>query len=812
MTAFASDLSFALRRLARSPGFALTAIVLLALALAANACVFSEVWCLLYKPLPFAQPEQLVNVGVHWTRENQDNPMSSATLQDVAAKAHTFAQIAGWAQDWVELDNGPDSEPTGIETIVFQPQLFDVLGLRPLAGRVPNAEDARMRDPANVLVSPRFAAERFGGVEAALGQTLRTRQGQLRVVGVMPRNAPFVDTTSVWRPLMFAAQDSELHPDAMSHGVHGIARLLEGATRADAESELIALQPQLSGMQQFADKLANRLHVDTMRDLWIHDSRTALQMMPLVALLIFVIATVNACNLYLARLSLRQHETALLAALGAGRARRLRLVLIETSTLAAASMGIGLALVPLGFKLLAHFDLLPTDAPYPIDADTARVWYVGLLALTLMGALTLSTLWLQRKHGCIHEMLKQGGTRQTAGVAAQRARSGLTVMQVALTTALLIGTGLLVRSAQKLLDEDLGFDREHLAVAAIDLAEGTDAASRRATLLALRERTAALPGVASAALGSFPPFFRERPKLSNYQPPGDTETDEKLWPAANFNFADTGYFATLGQPMIMGRAFTPEETRNAAPVAIVDREFVKRHFADGNALGGRFKVYRQGQNDSMPAQRELTIVGVVGSVKMFAPDQAIERPTIYIPTDEGYSFIVRTRIAPAALEASLNAVVHEVAPTARLGAFDAMSERLDDIVRARYRLNALLEGLGALALVLAATGLYAVLAYAVHMRMAEFGVRLALGAAPARLHRDVLRQGLRLVGAGLLLGLPLAWVFTRALSSQLYRTTPFDLPTLAAVALLVAAIGLFASWWPARSASRVDPMTALRAE
>jgi putative ABC transport system permease protein len=812
MTTLGNDLRFALRRLARAPGYALTAIALLAFAFAANACVFSEVWCLLYRPLPFAQPKQLVNVDVHWIREKQDNPMSSATLQDLAAKARSFSQIAGWAEDSISLDNGPDSEPTDMEAFIFQPQLFDVLGLKPLAGRAPNADDARMRDPANVLVSPGFAAERFGGVEAALGQTLRTKEGTLRVIGVVPRNAPFAGTTSVWRPLMFSAQDTELYPDVMSHGVRVIGRLVKGATPADAEHELIALQPQLLGMQQFADKGGNRLHVKSMRNLWIHDSRIALEIMSLVVLLIFVIATVNACNLYIARLSLRQHETALLTSLGAGRARLLRLILIETLTLAVASTGIGLMLVPLGFKLLAHYDLLPLDAPYPIAADTTRVWYVGLLALGLTSALTLSALWLQRKHGRIYEMLKQGGARQTAGVAAHRARAGLTVMQVALTTALLVGTGVLVRSAQKLLNEDLGFDREHLAVAAIDFAEDTDAASRQATLLALRERTAALPGVASAALGSFPPFFRERPKLNNYQPPGDTEADEKLWPAANFNFADVGYFATLGQPIIRGRAFTREETRNSAPVAIVDREFVKRHFADGDALGDRFKVYRQWQNDALPASRELTIVGVVGSVKMFAPDQAIERPSIYIPTDGGYSFIVRTRIAPASLEASLIAVVREIAPTARLGAFDSMSERLDDVVHTRFRLNTLLEGLGALALVLAAVGLYAVLSYAVRMRTHEFGVRLALGALPARVRRDVLRQGLRLVAIGLVLGLPLAYVFTLTLASQLYRTAPFDPATLAVVALLVVALGLLASWWPAYCASRVDPTTALRAE
>ncbi len=173
---------------------------------------------------------------------------------------------------------------------------------------------------------------------------------------------------------------------------------------------------------------------------------------------------------------------------------------------------------------------------------------------------------------------------------------------------------------------------------------------------------------------------------------------------------------------------------------------------------------------------------------------------------------MRTRIAPASLEASLNAAVREIAPTARLGAFDSMSERLDDIVHTRFRLNTLLEGLGALALVLAAVGLYAVLSYAVRMRTHEFGVRLALGALPARVRRDVLRQGLRLVAIGLVLGLPLAYVFTWMLASQLYRTAPFDPPTLAVVALLVVALGLLASWWPAYSASRVDPMNALRAE
>jgi putative ABC transport system permease protein len=810
MTDLLNDLRFCLRRLARAPGFALIAIILLALAIAANACVFSEVWCLLYKPLPFPQAERLVNVDVHWIRENRDNPMSSATLQEIADKSQMIEQIAGWASDWISLDNGPDSEPIGIETILFQPKLFDVLGLRPIAGRSPNVEDARLRDSANVLVSPRFAKERFGTVQMAVGKNLRTKEGTLSIIGVMPPHAPFVDTVSVWRPLMFSAADSERYEFAMSRSVRGIARLATGATIADAENELIALQPQLLGMQQFTGKVENLIHVSALRDLWIHDSRSVLQLMPLVVLLIFFIATVNVCNLYVARLSRRQHETAILTALGAGPGRRLRLVLIETLILAVASAGLGLALVPLCFQLLAYFDLLPGDAPYPITADKARLAYVSLLAFVLVTALALSAAWLQRTHGRVHDMLKQGGTQHTGGVAARRAHKSLIVVQVALTTALLVGTGLLLRSAQNLLHEDLGFDREHLAVADINFPEGTNATTKQAARFALRERTRALPGVAAAALGSFPPFFRERPMIKQYQPPDGTETDTGLWPMANFNFADSSYFATLGQPIIMGRPFTAEETRNGAQVAIVDREFVKRHLPDGIALGRHIRVFRQWQEVGTPTVRELSIVGVVGSVKMFAPDEKIERPTIYIPIDEGYSFIVRTRIPPAMLEDSLSAVVHDVAPTATLGAFTVMSERLDEVVHARFRLNTLLEALGGLALLLAAVGLYAVLAFAVQIRKAEFGVRLALGASPARVHREVLRQGLQLVAIGLFAGLPLAYIFARLLATQLFRTSPFDLLTFSTVALLVSAIGLLASWWPARRASRADLTNTLR--
>jgi putative ABC transport system permease protein len=459
---------------------------------------------------------------------------------------------------------------------------------------------------------------------------------------------------------------------------------------------------------------------------------------------------------------------------------------------------------PLGLHWLRRFDLLPTNTPQRIGIDATTLTFVAALAVVLALAMTLSARWLQSAN--TFTTLKQGGTRQSAGTTAQRTRQVLVILQIGMTAALLVGTGLLLRSAHHLLNEDVGFNRDGLLIASLNLSPAdADAAGLHAPVCSICERAASLPGVSKVGISNFAPFGGSS-YASDYQAPDSTVTDAAATRIAYYNSnVSADYFSALGLPIVSGRAFSADEVRNASPVAIVDGDFVKRNFGDRNPIGQTF-LARGG--------KRVTIIGVAATVKRATLNETIERPTIYLPGMEGndYQILVRTKIDPATLIPSLKAMIHELAPTASLDGITTMSALIESTIADRTRLNTLLELLGAVALVLAAVGLYAVLAYAVRMRRSEFGIRLALGAAPARVTREVLAQGLRLVAIGLGLGLPLAYAAAQLIAARLYRTTPLDPPTLIVVALLIAAIGLLASWWPARNAARVDPMTALRQE
>ena len=528
------------------------------------------------------------------------------------------------------------------------------------------------------------------------------------------------------------------------------------------------------------------------------------------ALLIMAITVINACNLYIARLASRAHESALLAALGASPGRVARFHLIEAALLALAAAGLGLALAPAGLKLLGHFGLMPEEAPYPIAIDGATLIFVALLASVTAAALAASALWLQSRGGRVHEMLKQGGSRQSASVRVRYARIALTVAQVALTVVLLFGSGLLLRSAHKLLTEDFGFDSAGLVMTGLDFE--ADADTYHTYVQRMRQHVATLPGVAATTLAGGFPLGNGVQWMRSYQPPGMTAPEQSRWPIAFlYENIEPNFFSVFGQPLTAGRPFMPEEARAQAPVAIVDTSFVKRHFPDGSALGHSFNL-PSGDPDDKGVVREVTIVGVARPVKSYeALSGGDERPMIYMPGLEGNNLLIRTSIDPESLRRSLKSVAHELSPKARIG-MHTMSEALTGFVHFRYELNGLLELLSAVTLILAGTGLYAVLSFSVRMRMRELGVRLALGADGARLRREVLVQGLRLAAIGTLAGLPLAWAISRVLASQLYRVSPLDPVTLCGVLGIVTMASAAAAWWPAREAARIDPMGVLRVE
>jgi len=812
MRSLEHDALYVLRRLARAPAFALASVTLLGLAIAASACVFAVVYCLLWKPLPFPGADRLVSVAPHWIKENWDGLLSFETLNEFAPRRDLFERFARVTRGNLELENGPGIERSDLSTVFAELEFFGLLGLHPLAGRLPNELDVRAHNPGSLLVSAAFAAERFGSPTAALGQVLPLQFGQYRIIGVMPSDVPFASSAKLWVPASLSPEGLKENPVPWVSRGWGIGRLAKGVRAVDAGERLTALLPVLQETRDSSERSNLQIRAKSLRSLWLPPTGgLVLRLMLGTALLIMAITVINACNLYIARLASRAHECALLAALGASPGRVARFHLIEAALLALAAAGLGLALAPAGLKLLGHFGLMPEEAPYPIAIDAATLIFVALLAGVTAAALGASALWLQKRGGRIHETLKQSGSRQSASVRVRYLRVALTVAQVALTVVLLFGSGLLVRSAHKLLTEDFGFDSQGLVI--IGLNFEADAGIYHKYVQRMRELVATLPGVATTTLaGAFP--FGNPEWLRSYQPPGMTAPERSQWPIAFlYENIEPNFFSVFGQRLAAGRPFMPEEARAQAPVAIVDTSFVKRHFPDGSALGRSFKInLPSGDSDDKGVVREVTIVGIAGPVKSFEGlSGGDERPKVYMPGLEGNNLLIRTSIDPESLRRSLKSVAHELSPKARIG-MHTMSEALTGFVHFRYELNGLLELLSAVTLILAGTGLYAVLSFSVRMRMRELGVRLALGADGARLRREVLVQGLRLAAIGTLAGLPLAWAISRVLASQLYRVSPLDPVTLCGVLGIVTMASAAAAWWPAREAARIDPMGVLRVE
>lgn len=805
MNAF--DLRHVLRRLLRSPGFSATSVLLLGLAFGAFACVFSVVYGLLCKPLPFAQAERLVTVESRILGMPFDVGLSVPLRDEIARAAQTLDGVAAYRTSERTLRDDAGRRNGSLSTASVEPALFGLLGTQPALGRLFTDEDAAAGTARNAILSWDEWQRRFTGATDAVGQRIRIENEDYRVVGVMPKGFVFPSSkTALWLPLGFTAEQRMRSHAGSFDGMSVIGRLRTGVDAAAAAAEAMNIAQSIAELEgAFGGSFSIR--VEPLRSLWVGERREALLLMLLAVSMVWLVTAANVVNLFLARALARRHESALTAALGAAPWRRARNAAVEAAMLCAGGALLGCALLPAGLTLLRRFDLLPLGTPQAIGIDAPTLTLTAMLALALCGALALVAASAQR--GNLSDMIRHGGSRQTAGGAAQAARRTLVVAQVALTVALLFGIGVLLRSSQNLIAEDVGFQRDHLLYASLYDLVPADATPelRAARLTELAARASALPGVSAAGLGSMVPFGTSI-STTNYTSPGQDDAKEQQ--IGYDQKIDGGYFAALAVPILHGRAFDADEVRKRAPVAIVDELFVRRHFGDTDPLGKHFRI---ATGPDTP-EREITIVGVVSTLKQRALDEAPDHASIYqpAPAPPYAALVLRTTPDPATLIEPLKALGAEIAPKESIGPIVALNERIANTLRERDRLNALLGLLGATALLLAAVGLYAVLAYAVRQRVPEFGVRMALGARAANVLREVLAQGLHLIAAGVALGVPLAWVFARLLSTRLYRISAFDIPTLTAVAVVLAAIGVAACWLPALRASRVDPVVALRDE
>ncbi|HEY2274399.1 MAG TPA: ABC transporter permease, partial [Steroidobacteraceae bacterium] len=584
-----SDLGYSLRRLLRSPGFGLTAVVLLALTVAVATGLFALVIDIFYRPLPYAEPDQLVTVQVHMIKENMtDGRIGGEQVHYLAHHPEILRRFGSlsFSLEWVP--NGPGAEPTELHSVFIEPEVFALLEMRPIAGRLPDAADAAARSPHRILVAAAYASERYGSAAAAIGQVLELQSGQYQIIGVLPPHSLFPGTV-FWLPVLYTPEALAASAGMRGGGVAIIARLAQGVSRAEAGRRMTAIADNAPEVINSPYAHDIQLLASPLRAVWTWPQLQLILLSLLGAALgLWLITVSNVGNLYVARLAGRAHESALMLAIGAEPRRILRLHYQDAFVIAGVSLALALALVPLEFALVNHFQIFDLSSPYALQLDAPNMGFALLLSLLLGGSMAASARWMERRRGKTQQSMQIGGTRQTATREIQMLRTGLSVAQVTLTAVLLVGSGLLLRSARAALHENLGFEREHLLMTGINM--NTDRATFEGFVLRFADRIRQLPEVREMTLTECNPvgFGWE---AVHYQPIGSQDNDITHWAEMRFcPETQANYFALMRAPILKGRGFSEQEVREHALVAIVDSAFVQRNFAGGEALGRTIRI------------------------------------------------------------------------------------------------------------------------------------------------------------------------------------------------------------------------------
>ncbi len=798
-----SDFRHAIRVLLKNPGFAAVAVLTLALGIGANTALFSIVDAVLLRPLPFKDPGRLMMIWETRPRPGWDQTSASAgEFRAWEQRNHTFSGMS--LLDWEVSNLSGGTEPEVVGTGFVSTNFFDLLGVHPALGRLLQPSDAEPGHDRVAVISHDLWQQRFGSNPSIVGQTIRLDDGPRTVVGVLPAGFTFWNFSDVqiWGPYQYPRTIDDLHGH---HHFNIVGRLKPGVTRAAAQADLTGVMRELSGeLPTYYD--GHGVNIISLRTQYVGEVRTALLVLMAAVGFVLLIGCANVANLLLARAAARRREVAVRAALGATRLRLVRQFLAESLVVALAGGGGGILLALWGRDLLVRLahDVLPSVAVVRLDG--------GVLAFTLGLSILTGFLFgigpaLQASRADLHGALKDGG-RGSAAVVHRRFRSTLVAVEVALAVVLLIGASLLLRSFSRLMDVNLGFNPQRVLAAEVTLPEsryGT-AARQQAFVDTLVERAGALPGVVRAAATSVLPLS------GNNNSKGFTiEGRPKALPneesSVSWRSITPDYFATMNIPLVKGRGFDAQDGPDAPKVAVINTAMARRYWPNADPLGQHIRFDTDGP--------WLTIVGIVGAVRFEGLDTK-DRIELYQPFLQAawphVTLVARTTGDPLALTAALRGQVSSIDRNQPLGTVTTM-ERLVGESAAPQRLNAtLLAGFAGLALLLAAIGVYGVMAYLVSQRTHEIGVRIALGAAAGDIFRHVIGDSLRLVAAGLAVGLVSAALLSRLLASLLFDVSPFDPATFTIVPLALALVALLACWLPARRATRVDPVVALREE
>lgn len=796
------DIRYGIRSLLKRPGFTMIAVIALALGIGANTAIFSLVNAVLLQPLPFAEPDRLV-----WVWGNIRNGTSRASVSppdflDYRQQNTTFEEFAAAFGAPLPLNLTGSGEPERLTAAGVTGNYFNALGAQPQLGRTFLLENEKPGSDQVAVLSHGLWQKRFGGDPTIINKTVVLDGRSFAVIGVMPQDFNFPQAAELWVPINFEIADGMKIRKA--HFLRPIGKLKNGVTLAQAQADLDVIAARLE--EQYPDSnLSWSLRLVSLREQLVGNTRPTLFILFGAVGFVLLIACANVANLLLVRAAGRQKEIALRTALGAGRFRIVRQMITESVLLALIGGALGTILAVWGIELLVKLSEgnIPPTAQVRIDAT--------VLTFTLLTSIFTGVLFglapaLRTMNLNLIESLKEGGRSGAEGGQRNRTRSLLVVLESAVAVVLLIGAGLLVRSLIQLQNVSPGFDPHNVLTMRVDLPRQKYATAEKAGnfFSQLEGRIDSLPGVEQVGLISELPLSgqpNDMPYTVEGRPPvpSDQAYDD------DFRRVNTQYFSAMRIPFLRGRNFTEQEVRQSAKVVIISDLLARQVFPNEEPIGKRLIMAMGNQ--------PFEIIGIVGDIRHRGLEST-PLPAMYMPSNQApwMNIVVRTQGDPASLAGAVRNEVRAIDPDQPVAMVRTMDEWMDTAVAGpRYR-TALLALFAFVALVLASTGIYGVMSYSVTQRTHEIGVRMALGAKRSDVMKLVVRQGMSLVVIGVGIGIVGAIALTRVMATLLFGVTAKDPFTFVAVAALLTLVAFVACYLPARRATKVDPLVALRYE
>jgi putative ABC transport system permease protein len=814
MPIFLQEMKFALRLLRKSPGFALVAVVIMALGIGANTAIFSVVHAVLLEPLPFPDAGRLVQI---WHVPPQTSfpgmtrfAISAANFLDWQKQNHVFEQMALYSGARYDITGA--GKPEAIVASPVSSDFFSVLGVQPLYGRVFLAQEDRPGNNHELVLSYKFWQAHYGSDPSVIGKALNLDGESYVITGVMGPKMTLPSFAQLWTPLALTAQQASIRNE---HHFFSIARLKPGVTLPEAQAEMNTISQRLEQAYPEDDKGWGAI-VHSLREETVGDIRPALLMLLGAVAFVLLIACANVANLVLTRTLARRKEIAIRSALGATRSRIVQQLLGESIILSLSGGGLGLFAAHFAINLLVKVfaDKLPRMADINLNGPVLAFTFALSIATGVLSGLLPA--WSMAK-GDVNDALKQGLGRTDAYMGSSKTRSALVVIEVALSLVLLIGAGLMIRSLWKLQTIDPGFDEHNVLTLSVMVhkRQFTTPTQESQFFNDVLQRVRSLPGVVSAgAIDDLPLEGGSNQPVAVEGRPIVALSEQ---PEVSVRVATPGYIQAMHIPILQGDDISADDTADSKPVVVISRSMAKQFWPNESAIGHHLKL-------SFYPDKDREIVGVVGDVKQDGLDSSAGIPTLYWPlaqiTDSPLGpwsarplhLVVRTTTPPEVLANALTGAVHQVNSDVPVDNVMTLEDFVGETLTQHSFNMQLLTIFGLLALVLCAIGIYSVLAYSVKRRMREIGLRIAFGATMRDVARLVMVQGMKPTLMGIAIGLMAAFALGRIAASLVYGVSSRDLVTFLTVTALLIVVSFGASLIPALRATRVDPLVVLRDE